>query len=77
VTTDERIGFVRLGDSGDQRALLAAQSMVIFTSFFEFGTRSAVRTFATRKSIFIKSSIVMRWSIGIGGGAVSAAGTAG
>ncbi len=57
------------------------RSIDIFISFFDLGTRSAVSTLAMRRSIFMKSSIEMRVSMGhkdatgSANGAVGSAGT--
>src|SRR6478609_9067534 len=51
------------------------RSIDSFISFFEFGTRSAASTRATRRSTFMKSSIEMRVSAAAGAaGAGTAAG---
>ena len=75
VPADERLGLVGLGDAGDDRALLGADVDRSFSSFFDFGTRSAASTFATRSSTFMKSSMAIRVSSdGAAAGAPSACG---
>src|SRR5206468_10759826 len=73
-----RSGVVRLADARHELACSVPASTCSFNSLFDFGTRSAARTFAVRSSTFMKSSIEMRAASGAAADAAGAgAGAAG
>ena len=72
---DERLGLVGLARPATIVRTSVPTSTVSFSSFFDFGTRSAASTLATRRSTFMKSSKPMRASAALLPGA-AASGTA-